>query len=128
MTRHAESSDVLTGGQWVVVRGVSRWVPDPAPVEPPTLTVVAPLKPHWTTLVACPYCGARVAETCKTSGGGVTKPHARRLASRVCPCGAPVEKHKNYCEPCRAEARRYTRRLYASKRRDVRETRQEGAA
>jgi hypothetical protein len=117
MTRHAESSDVLTGGEWVVVRGVSRWVPDPEPLAP--LALVPAPKPHWTLLIACPYCRARVAETCKTSGGGVTKPHASRLASRVCPCGAPLEKHKNYCDPCRAEARRYTWRLYASKRRDV---------
>jgi hypothetical protein len=116
MSRRAESSDVLTGGEWVVVRGVSRWVPDPAPIEPPILTIVPLPKPHWTTLVACPYCGARVAETCKTSGGGVRKPHAGRLVARVCSCGAALAKHKNYCEPCRAEARRITWRLYASKR------------
>ncbi len=37
MTRHSESSDILTGGTWVLGRGrVMRWV------GPPLLTVVDP--------------------------------------------------------------------------------------
>lgn len=119
MTRHAESSDVLTGGEWVVVRGVSRWVPQPPPApQPPSLTLApTPAAPAWTQLIACLECGAKVTETCKSPGGKTRPPHPGRLVARVCKCGADLAKFKNYCEPCRVEARRETSRSYMQRKR-----------
>jgi hypothetical protein len=121
MRANAESSDVLTGGRWVAVRGVSRWVPEYGP----------PIAPY-ATFIACTYCRAQVAETCKTSTGRSRTPHAGRLVSRLCPCGASVEKYKNYCELCRVEARRATWRKVAERKRQAKveryDARREGAA
>lgn len=102
MTTHADSSDILTGGAWVVVRGVSRWVAD-EPVEDaePTLTIT----PSALDLIACPYCNAKVTESCKNSSGRRREPHKDRLTRRLCQCGAIPAMWKTYCEPCRVKAR-----------------------
>ena len=91
-----ESPAVLVGGRWVNEKGVQRWVADPTPLAAP--------KPVRTRLVACPYCRAKVRETCKSSGGNPVLPHSVRLAARLCPCGDLPAPRKRYCEPCRIAA------------------------
>lgn len=121
MTTYAESSDVLTGGTWVLRGLVKVWQPDPEPEpepvvdETPALTLV-PEPVKVANLIACPTCGAKVGQGCRTPGGWSTRPHADRLAPRLCPCGARPEGARRYCEPCRIEARRETWRTYARNR------------
>ena len=100
----SESPDVLTVGHWENTRGgVWRWVPGPTPL-------VAP-KPIPTNLVACPYCRAKVSQSCKSSGGNSVAPHSVRLAARLCPCGDIPAPRRRYCEPCRLAARALTYQL-----------------
>lgn len=104
------SPDVLDAGRWVFDprTRIMRWLPEVAPVERRRPTSGA---------AACSTCGATVTETCKTRRGQATKDHAARVGTRQCPCGADVERFKNYCEPCRVEARRVTWRKQAQKKR-----------
>lgn len=96
--REREKESALTGGRWVRVGLVHRWVVDeePEPVKPP--------EP-----IACP-CGARLSEPCRTTGGNWTR-HAERLTSRRCPCGNVPREGSHYCTTeCRDEARAETYR------------------
>lgn len=74
-------------------------------------------------IVACPTCGARADELCRSpKGTRNSRGHAERIMPRCCPCGAPVEGQKAYCDSCREwhikEARRgYMRRTRAQARR-----------
>jgi len=77
-----EAEVALTGGRWVNVRGVQRWVPDPPP---------RPVA----TLLAC-SCGATLADPCD---------HQNRVVSRRCPCGNRPREGEDYCTTeCRDEA------------------------
>lgn len=60
-------------------------------------------------LVACPTCGARLAEGCKTRTGNPTTNHVARVTSRRCVCGSTLEPHHLYCsDACRQDARKAT--------------------
>ena len=102
------SPDILAAGRWVQGRwGVLRWVAAPPEAAPEPRAGV----------IVCPTCRATATETCKTARGNITKDHKERTAARQCPCGADVARFKNYCEPCRVEARRVTWRNQAQKKR-----------
>lgn len=58
-------------------------------------------------MIACPTCGARVHQACRTATGNATE-HVARLIPRRCLCGDVVEGSRRYCEACRASARRRT--------------------
>jgi hypothetical protein len=79
---------------------------------------VAALKPSKTRtrydvhrLIACPTCGAKADQRCRTAGGTPTANHADRLISVRCPCGEPVAPSCQYCPPCRDAARKQSYRL-----------------
>jgi hypothetical protein len=117
MTRHAESSDVLAGGAWVVVRGVSRWVAEVAPVE---LTLVPDLEPEpaWLTFTVCPKCLATMTEPCwRLTNGKPRHAHTGRLIPRRCTCGAVLQKYRSLCHFCRIERRQAQRQADYAKRR-----------
>lgn len=124
MTTHAESSDILTGGAWIVVRGVSRWVAEQSPADvaaeadEPNLAIVGP--PSVAGLIACPTCHARVGQTCRTKTGHTTTPHFSRLVPRLCQCGALLASKSRYCPPCRDEVNRVNKRDYLRRRRAAR--------
>src|SRR5687768_16295317 len=99
------SESKLTGGRWVLVKGVQRWVPD-------TLTLV----PKPTELIACLTCRATLTERCTTaSGGRAVAPHDGRLVLFRCACGGVLKKQAHMCEECRVQARWKTWREYRKK-------------
>jgi hypothetical protein len=104
MTFYAEDSDVLSGGEWVRVGLVWRWVAEPDAEPEPDL----PDPPSYlpADLIACPTCGARMDERCKTLNGDGPADHRRRLVKRVCSCGGPVRPQEPMCGFCRAEMAR----------------------
>lgn len=101
MTTYALNADVLTDGEWVRKGLVWHWVanphaePEQVEFDPPTYAA------H--ELIACPFCLARMDESCKTDGGWS---HASRLLKRVCACGGPVRPREPMCGFCRAEMAR----------------------
>ena len=104
----------LTGGRWVTVGGIQRWIKDaPEKPVPPKLERAqlrpAPMPTEITQLVACPRCRATLAQPCKTESGNSTT-HTERIVPRRCPCGQPVEPRKTYCQACRDRRRRETYR------------------
>jgi hypothetical protein len=104
----------LEDGEWRVVHGVLRWVDVPPPVvtERQVRAKLRAVKAAEfdPTLIACPTCRATVTQKCHTAGGNVTAPHADRLVSCRCLCGDLLESRKQYCEQCRARARKDTYR------------------
>lgn len=92
-------------GEWIPKRGILVWQPYP----PRTTRLKAAPPPFNTGLLAC-RCGATVVETCKTSGGNPTAPHAYRIVSRRCLCGAILGHKRWYCDTCRDRARKDTYR------------------
>lgn len=70
-------------------------IPSPPVVE---TEPAPPIDLH--AFIACPTCRARIDETCKTASGHTTTPHGNRLVARRCRCGADVEAHRRYCDPC----------------------------
>ena len=57
-------------------------------------------------LVACPTCGAKVNQQCRTSGGHPAASHKSRIVARLCDCGAKTAANKTMCDPCSQESRR----------------------
>jgi hypothetical protein len=98
----------LAGGKWVPRRGVLVWTPDSKGNR-------RAINVH--DLIACPTCRARVDEVCRTETGHSTKPHASRLAPRLCPCGANVRPQATYCHDCAREEMRRSKRDYLRRRR-----------
>lgn len=87
----------LTGGRWVNVRGVMRWEQN----EAAKVETVA-------DLVACPTCGAKLSEPCRTGSGNATR-HVDRVLPRRCPCGNPMQPGSFFCtSECRSQARAAT--------------------
>lgn len=75
---------------------------------PPTSEPKATLTPAQVArMIACPTCGARVHQACRTATGNATE-HVARLIPRRCLCGDVVEGSRTYCEACRISARRRT--------------------
>lgn len=66
---------------------------------------------HLAEMIACPYCGAKVSESCRSAGGNPRVPHTVRVVARLCTCGKPVEARHRMCNQCRKEARKETYRL-----------------
>ena len=104
------SPDVLTDGHWEAVRGIQRWVGDPG--SEPRQTASTP----FDQLIACPTCRARVDQSCRTAAGHTTTPHGNRLIQRCCPCGAKVAGRRRLCDPCHAEAKRQSNRIWRQRR------------
>lgn len=100
----------LTDGRWVRRGPVLVWDDTPLPDEVTAIRPPAPKAATLPPLIACPTCHATVTQTCRTAGGNPTADHADRLVTRRCPCGALLEPRKQWCEPCRAAARRRTYR------------------
>lgn len=96
----------LDGGSWRPVGGVLRWVPEESPPKPKPVDVGS--------LLACPFCRAKAAETCKSSGGNAVAPHATRLVGRYCPCGERLlyrrGSRRKLCDACRDEEARASKR------------------
>lgn len=110
MTNYSDETDELKGGRWVQHGYIMRWEPTPKRRRLPRLV------PDKLGLIACPTCYARVDQACTNPGGGQRIPHPDRLVGRRCPCGATVEGRKRYCETCRVESIKASRREYARRR------------
>lgn len=101
-------SNALTGGEWRPDRrGILRWHQIVEAVEE------SPVAPD----VACPTCGAKTYQGCKSRNGASVGDHVARKGRPTCPCGAPRVGRRHYCDPCQAEARRESFRLYRARRR-----------
>lgn len=104
MTRSDFDALGLAGGSWQSRHGVQVWVAEVRrPLEPPP--------PLIALLIACPFCRAKVNQTCRTPAGNPRTPHVVRLAPRLCECGSRLARKKLRCPPCAVEARRRTYRL-----------------
>ena len=98
-----ESPQVLTGGRWVLRGGIQRWQADPEPVEAVEPTPLKP-RPANGDLIACPTCGARITERCRSaSGRRADVEHANRILPRRCACGGLPVSSSPYCRECRHE-------------------------
>lgn len=99
-----DPDDGLAEGRWVTNgRGTLVWQDDPTPLIDQARVDVA-------LLIACPTCHAKVTEICRTRSGRRTTPHDSRLAPRLCCCGTLLAPRARYCEPCRDEANRASKR------------------
>lgn len=80
---------------------------------------VAAEPPHSHDLIVCGTCGARLHESCKTSGGRSRADHGDRLFPRRCPCGTTIPKRRGqrWCDQCAAVSRRANQRRYDQARR-----------
>lgn len=71
-------------------------------------------------LIACPYCRARIDQSCKTRSGHTTYAHACRLTPRLCPCGALLAPNRGYCDHCRDRATQESKNASGRRRRAAR--------
>lgn len=95
MTTYSPLTDILANGEWVRRGMVWHWrqnTPEPIVIEP------RGYRAH--DLIACPFCLARMDESCKTEGGWS---HSTRLVKRVCSCGGALRPREPMCAYCRAE-------------------------
>lgn len=99
------SPDVLTNGRWMPDGMIRRWAPAP---EPPT----EPPRHPSVDEEACPTCGAKAGETCRTRHGHRTRNHAARTTPRLCRCGAELGWKRWLCDQCRYLNSRDQRRSY----------------
>ena len=108
-----ESSDILTDGRWVNVKGVQRWAPNPTP------DTIKQARKDRALRRPCPFCGVGPGDACRTPGGHFTHLHATRQSVPRCPCGEPIniatKSHPRYCEPCAIESRRASWRAYRAR-------------
>ena len=114
-----ESPNVLADGAWRFDpwRRVQVWVETPGAqrVEEVDLS----------ELLACPTCHARVDQTCRTKSGHRTTPHGNRIVPRQCKCGRALAPRKRFCDECRAETRRSTKRAWDQRRKAAERARPE---
>lgn len=92
----------LGPGRWRPVKGVLRWFPGVRPQTVPRRKV------DIHDFIACPTCGARADQRCRTTTGNSSANHQARVIGVRCRCGQPVTPYKQYCEPCRILARTAT--------------------
>lgn len=103
-----DPNDGLPAGRWMRdTWGVLVFVEIPEPAPAPK-----PVKVNVALLVACPKCGVKVTQACRTAAGKTTNPHAARLVERRCDCGTPVGAYKQLCEPCRRRSRAASQREF----------------
>lgn len=83
--------------------GIYVWQPTPKPKGRPKIRRTWDEVRIWAGegLIACPTCGAKTSESCRTRTGHTTYAHKDRLVPRTCPCGADLPKHRKLCDPCR---------------------------
>lgn len=94
------------GFTWQLVGGINVAVPNPAPARP----LLPSYTPPRVDLIACPACGARIDEPCRSSGGHYRRTHPARLIPRRCSCGGKIVGRSAYCEPCKRKVRKSTKR------------------
>jgi hypothetical protein len=114
----AESPDVLEDGAWIKRGHIVVWVP----AAPP------PRKVDLSTLVACPTCRARVVQSCRTKSGHTTAAHANRLVQRRCGCGRDLPGQRRYCDECRDERNRMSKRAWSQRQARATTTRKDAVA
>lgn len=69
-------------------------------------------------LIACPTCGARVDESCRTTTHHRRTPHVDRLTPQLCPCGASRRgRFRTYCPRCAEFRNRLAKASYMRRKR-----------
>jgi hypothetical protein len=133
-------NDGLGPGRWMRdTWGVRVWVPaEPPPTpkdnrcecgqkigkgsvrcRPCNLEVVKQKRPmDPLKLVACPTCGAKVGQSCRTKNGNRAGSHKDRLTPRLCECGSVATPNCTMCDPCREQSRKDTWRTAAERYRN----------